>query len=300
MINANIELNVIYELISELLPFEILQMRFLQRAFLGLLLLAPQTALMGTYVVNFHFAFFSDAISHCIFTGIALGIILSINVKLTVYVFSILLAVLILFVRRRSGLSSDVSIGVFFSGTVAFGLAFVSRQKELSRDIQRFLYGDLFSLEDRDLIFMIFLLGAVIIFQSVCYNKLVYTGFSPLLAKVHGIKVAFYEYLYVILLSVLVVFSVWAVGVLLVTAMLILPGATAKNLARSGKGMVWYSIVLSFVSAIAGFFISIQDWAGTAVGPTIVLVAFLLFFMSMIFTWFTEKRPIPTGSSHVL
>lgn len=282
---APMDITPIYEFISRLFPFESMQMHFMQRAFLGILLLAPQVALMGVQVVNFQLAFFSDAISHCVFTGVALGLILALNVKLTVHIFSILLAVIIVFVRRRSRLSPDVSIGVFFSGTVAFGLAFVSRHKGLSKDVQRFLYGDLLSLNDEDLICLAALLGIVLLFQILGFNKHTYVGFSPILAKIHGVKVALIEYLYLGLLSMLVVFSVWAVGILMVTAMLILPGATAKNLAKSNKGMVWWSLFLSFASLIAGFFISVQDWANAATGPTVVLVAFVLFVFSMLLAW---------------
>ena len=276
------ELTPIYELLHSLLPFEVMQMRFMQQALLGLLLLAPMVALMGVQVVNFRMAFFADAISHSAFTGVALGLIFTVSPLWTMPIFALLVGLAIVAGQRRSNLPGDTVIGVFFSGIVAFGLAVVSRDKNVARDIQRFLYGDILGIGETDLWLMLALLTVLIIFQIYGYNRMLYIGENPLLAKVHRVRVAAYQYLYAALLSLVVILSVRAVGVLLVTAMLIVPAATARNLARSAGGMVWWALLVSLGSALAGLLISAQDWAGTATGATVILVAFACFLVSLI------------------
>ncbi|OPY78686.1 MAG: High-affinity zinc uptake system membrane protein ZnuB [Syntrophorhabdus sp. PtaU1.Bin153] len=274
------ELNVFYDLIPKLLPFESMQMRFMQQALVGLLLLAPMVALMGVQVVNFRMAFFADAISHSAFTGVALGLIFAVSPHWTMPIFGLLVGLAIVASQRRSALSTDTIIGVFFSGVVAFGLAVVSRDKNVARDIQRFLYGDILTIGNGDIWAMIALLAVLTLFQVYGYNRMLYIGLNPVVAKVHRVRVAAYQYIYAGLLSFVVIFSVWAVGVLLVTAMLIIPAAAARNFARSAGGMVWWALLVSATSTVIGLLISAQDWAGTATGATVILVAFGWFLIS--------------------
>jgi zinc transport system permease protein len=274
------ELTFVYDLLARLLPFDFLQMRFMQQALLGLLLLAPMVALMGVQVVNFRMAFFADAISHSAFTGVALGLIFAVSPHWTMPIFGLLVGVMIVAGQRRSSLSTDTVIGVFFSGVVAFGLAIVSRDKNVARDVQSFLYGDILTIGNADIWAMIVLLAVLILFQCYGYNRMLYLGLNPVVAKVHGIRVAGYQYIYAGLLSFVVIFSVWAVGVLLVTAMLIVPAAAARNLARSAGNMVWWALVVSTSSAVIGLSLSAQDWARTATGATVILVSFAWFLLS--------------------
>lgn len=274
------ELNVLYDLIGKLLPVESMQLRFMQQALVGLMLLAPMVALMGVQVVNFRMAFFADAISHSAFTGVALGLILAVSPHWTMPAFGLLVGLAIVASQRRSALSTDTVIGVFFSGVVAFGLAVVSRDKNVARNIQRFLYGDILTIGDADIWAMIVLLAVLSFFQAYGYNRMLYIGLNPVLAKVHRVRVAAYQYIYAGILSLVVIFSVWAVGVLLVTAMLIVPAATARTFARTAGSMVWWALLVSVTSAVIGLLISAQQWARTATGATVILVAFGWFLIS--------------------
>lgn len=264
-------LSPIYWLIAHSLPMDCMQMSFMQRAFLGLLLLAPMTAAMGIQVVNFRMAFFADAISHSAFAGVAIGILLSVSPQLTMPALALVVGVGIMAVQRRSSLSVDTVIGVFFSGVVAFGLAVVSRSRNVASDLQRFLYGDVLTIGDDELLMLLGLFAALAVFQLWGYNRLMYIGLNPVLAKAHRVNVQLYQYIYAGLLSVVVIFSVWAVGVLLVTAMLIVPAAAARNFARSSGSMFWWALLISASSSVAGLLISAQDWARTATGATVVL-----------------------------
>ncbi|HVP10731.1 MAG TPA: metal ABC transporter permease [Phycisphaerae bacterium] len=274
------ELTAVYEWLGRLLPFECLQMVFMRRAMLGLLLLAPMAAAMGVQVVNFRMAFFADAISHSAFAGVALGLIFAVNPHWTMPAFGLLVGLGIMASQRRSSLSSDTVIGVFFSGVIAFGLAVVSRDRNVARNVQQFLYGDILTVGDSDIWAMIALFVVLMAFQAYGYNHMLYIGLNPTLARAHRVRVAVYQYVYAGLLSLVVIFSVWAVGVLLVTAMLIVPAATARNLSRSAGSMVWWAMLVGVTSAVAGLLLSAQDWARTATGATIILVAFGWFLLS--------------------
>ncbi|MGD8543484.1 MAG: metal ABC transporter permease [Desulfobacteraceae bacterium] len=284
------ELMVLYDLIAKLLPLESMQMRFMQQALVGLLLLAPMVALMGVQVVNFRMAFFADAISHSAFTGVALGLILAVSPNWSMPAFGLLVGLAIVVSQRRSTLANDTVIGVFFSGVVAFGLAVVSRDKNVARDIHRFLYGDILTVGDGDIWAMMALLALLVFFQSYGYNRMLYIGFNTVVAKAHGVRVAAYQYIYAGLLSFVVIFSVWAVGVLLVTAMLIVPAAAARNFARTAGGMVWWALLVSTTSAVVGLLVSAQDWARTATGATVILVAFGWFLASFLTNFFAGKQ----------
>ncbi|MDD2463930.1 MAG: metal ABC transporter permease [Desulfobulbus sp.] len=277
-----IDLSPLYNLVATLLPFDCLQARFMQQAFVGLLLLAPMAAVMGIMVVNFRMAFFADAISHSAFAGVALGLLFAVDPNWTMPAFGLLVGLGIMVMQRSSGLSSDTVIGVFFSAMVAFGLAIVSRDRTLARDLQRFLYGDILTISDGQIVFLILLFIALMSFQVKSYNHLLYIGLNPTLAKAHRIRVAIHQYIFTGLLSLIVMFAVQAVGVLLVTAMLIVPAAAARNLARSAGAMFWWALLISLISSISGLIISAQDWARTATGATIILISCGWFILSLL------------------
>ena len=276
------DLTPVYDLLSRLIPLECMQVRFMQRALLGLLLIAPMSAAMGVQVVNFRMAFFADAISHSAFTGVALGLILSVDPRWTMPAFGLLVGLGIMWTQRRSSLANDTVIGVFFSGVIAFGIAVVSRNKNVARNVQRFLYGDILTIGDSDIWAMMALFAVLLAFQVYGYNRMLYLGLNPTLAEAHRVRVAVYQFLYAGLLSLVVIFSVWAVGVLLVTAMLIVPAAAGRNFARSAGAMFWLALVVGITSAVGGLLISAQDWARTATGATVILVAFAWFLVSAV------------------
>jgi zinc transport system permease protein len=277
-----IDPTALYDLVGRLVPLDCMKARFMQQAFVALVLLAPMAAAMGVQVVNFRMAFFSDAISHSAFAGVALGLILGLDARWTMVGFAVLVGLGIIAAGRRSSLSLDAIIGVFFSASVAFGLAVVSRDRSVARDVQRFLYGDILTIGDTNILLLAGLFAVLMIFQATGYNRLLYVGLSVPLASAHRVRVRPYQFVFAALLSLVVIFSVWAVGVLLVTAMLIVPAAAARNLARSAGGMFWWAMVVALTSAVAGLLISAQDWARTATGATIVLCASVWFVVSAV------------------
>lgn len=269
--------------IGRILPLECMQMRFMQTAMLGLILIAPMAAVAGTQVVNFRMAFFSDAIGHSAFAGVAFGLLLTVSPNLTMPLLAVLVGLGIMAVKQRSGLSTDTVIGVFFSAVVAAGLAVVSHYPQAMRDMQMFLYGDILTISDAEIAAMFLLLLVFTVFQAFAFNKMICIGLNLQLAKANRIRISLYQYLFAALLSLVVILSVKAVGVLLVTAMLITPAAAARNLASSYGKMLWYSVGISLFSAVAGLLLSAQDWMRTAAGATIVLCSCVIFCISLLF-----------------
>lgn len=273
-----------------MLPFECMKLRFMQKAFLGVLLTAPLAAAAGIQVVNFRMSFFSDAIGHSAFAGVALGLIFGLSPDLTMPLLALVIGIGIMAMKQRSALSSDTVIGVFFSAVVAFGLALVSRNPNVARDMQVFLYGDILTVTHNDLLYLFLLFCVFFMFQVFAYNRLNAIGIHEQLARTHRIHTAFYQYVYVALLSLVVIFSVKSAGVLLVTALLIVPAAAARNLSKSSGMMFWISIIIGVCSGISGLLISAQPWAETASGATIVLCACVIFCISLLFGVLKPKK----------
>ena len=270
--------------LSFCLPFECLTLEFMQRALIGLLLIAPLAAVTGVQVVNSRMAFFSDAIGHSAFAGVALGLIFAVSPNWTMPLLALLVGILIMALKRGSRLSSDTAIGVIFSAVVAFGLAIVSRNKSVARDMQMFLYGDILTIGETEIAILFFLFLLFCVFQYFSYNRLLCISVNPRLASVHRIPVGVYQYAFTALLSLVVIFSVRAVGVILVTA------ATARNLAGSSRGMFWISLGVAYVSAVSGLIVSAQEWAGTASGATVVLISCILFCVSLLISLFRPGK----------
>ena len=272
------------DLAAKLFPMGCMEYEFMRRAMLGLLLIAPLAALSGVQVVNSRMSFFSDAIGHSAFAGVALGMILSLPPEFTMPALALAIGLLIMYLRRGSHLSTDTVIGIIFSAVVALGLAIVSRNREASRGINMFLYGDILTIGDNEIALLAGLLVAFLAFQFFAWNRMLHISVNEQIAGVHRIKVSVYQYLFAALLSLVVILCVRAVGVLLVTAILIVPAATARNFARNSRQLFFLSLIFSYISCAGGLLISAQqwEWANVPAGAAIVLLACAMFAVSFI------------------
>lgn len=275
-------MSFIYDLIG-MIPLESLEPLFMRQALLALLLLGPMTAMLGIHVLNFRMAFFSDAVGHSAFAGLAAGLILGAPPQAAALVFGVLVGLFIMAVQRRSGLSADASIGIVFSAVVAFGLAVVSRAPNLAREIQQYLYGDVLTVAEGEIIILFLLFLCLCAFELLGWNRLLAMALSPSLARVEGMATGLWQYLFAAILALTVMFCVRVVGVLLVTAMLVVPAAAARNMARDMAGVFWWAIAISTSSCAAGLLLSAQEWLATASGATVILVACLWFAFSALF-----------------
>ena len=271
---------------AALIPLECMQMRFMQEAFIGILLLAPLTAAAGIQVVNFRMAFFSDAIGHSVFAGVAIGLLLSVSPAWSMPATALIVGGGIMLMKRCSRLSSDTVIGVFYSAVAAAGLALISRNPNVARNMQTFLYGDILTISSGEIAYLFILSAAFYLFQIFAFNKLMIIGLDEKLAKAHRIKGALYEYIYVGLLALIVITAVKAAGVLLVTALLIVPSAAARNLASSAGMMFFLALATGLFSGITGLLLSAQESINASSGAMIVLVASAVFLVTL----FRQKK----------
>ena len=275
------------------LPFEWAQQTFMVRALIECLLLAPICAVMGVKVVNFRMAFFSDAISHSAFAGVAIGLLLNeffslpgddpFYPRLSLIGFGLLVGLGIALVRRRTSLSNDTVIGVFFSAVVALGIAIVTSSGSRTADFQRYLYGDILTLDAADLGLTALLAGVVLVFAGLGFNSMLMLGLNAELAHSRGIRVRLYDYLFAVVLALVVTVSIRTAGILLVTALLVVPAAAARNVAANAGGMLRWAIVFGLASAISGTLASYSPYLhNMSTGAAIVLTPALLFALSFV------------------
>jgi zinc transport system permease protein len=268
-------MSILYQLLDFLLPFEWMQHLFMKNAFLGVLLVTPIFGLLGTMVVNNRMAFFADALGHSALTGIAIGVILGVSRPLwSMVLFSILLSVAILIVKNANTASTDTIIGVFSSTAVALGIVILSIRGGFTK-YSVYLIGDLLSITPTDLIMLAAAFVTVIVLWFLLFNKLLLVSVNQSLARSRGINVRLYDIIFTMLTAVVVTISIQWVGVLIISSLLILPAASARNIARSMRQYHRYSVAIAVISGISGLILS-YFW-GTASGATIVLIAAAFF-----------------------
>jgi zinc transport system permease protein len=216
-------------------------------------------------------AFFSDAIGHSAFTGVALGVLLGVSPSWTMVAFGALVAVAITLVKGRTDLSSDTVIGVFFSTVVALGIAVISREKGLTRNLQAFLYGDPLAVTDAELLWMAALFLIVAGYLALLYNRILLLGIHEGFARTKGVRAQAVGISFALVVALVVTAAIRAVGILLVTALLVIPAATARNVARGAASALWVSVGVAVLSGFAGI---VASWyLDTATGATVVLAA---------------------------
>lgn len=271
---------IVYAFMGMVLPFDWITHDFMKRAFIAILFMAPAAAAVGIHVVNFRMSFFSDAISHSAFTGVAIGIVAGIDPVYTLVLFGLLVGGLIVKMRKRSDLSVDAIIGVAFSTSVALGIVIISAKRGLTRNLHSFIYGDLLAVTEAELALMFLLAAVVLLFSVFLYNRLILIAISEEVSRTKGINTALYEYAFSILLALVVCLSIRVVGILLVTAMIIIPATIGRTLSKSVGSLFWISTLTAIVSSMTGL-ISSYYW-DTSTGATVVLASAILFFAAQI------------------
>lgn len=269
-------MNVIYNVANALLPFSWADYKFMINALFAVLLIAPLMGILGTMAVNNKMAFFSDALGHSAFTGIALGVILGIhNELISLIAFGVFLALVITRVKNKGKASSDTVISVFSSTCIAVGLLVLSYGGGFSK-YSSYLVGDILSVSPKEIVGLFVALVIVIIIWCFIYNKLLVISVNRELAASRGIKTAVYENIFVVLVAVVVMISIKWVGILLINSLLILPAASARNVAKNSRQYLLASVLISVICSVAGLIISF--YFDTSAGATIVTASAVVFF----------------------
>ena len=272
-------MNTIYSILDAILPLDAYRFTFMKNAFLAILLLTPLLGLLGTMAVNHQMAFFSDALGHSALTGIGLGIILGLrNDLVAMLVFGIIWAILICLIKHSGSASADTVISVFSSTSVAAGLLILARGGKFAK-YSSLLIGDILAVTPQDLLWLLLVLAGTLILWVVIYNALLLTSVDSFLARSRGIRTRLVECVFVVAVAVAVMLSIRWVGVRLINALLILPAAAGRNLARTARQHAVLSVLLALFSGLAG--LTLSYYLDTSAGASIVLVSALCYAVSL-------------------
>lgn len=274
---------------------------FVVKGFLAVVIACAVCGMLGSLVVGNRMAFFSDAMAHCAFAGVSLGYLgvllgggdratATWVVPLVMVAFGIAVGAGMVLVRDRTGLAHDTVIGVFFALALGFGaMLFQILTVKFAFNPESFFFGNLTLIPDEDLFFLILLAGLVTPLFVWKYNQFVFASFNPTLARTRGLNLALNNYLFIVLLALVVNLSIKVVGALLINAILIVPAAAAANLARNLRQMFWLTFAFCLGSGLIGFGLrnsfTVRIGPGEPVpfGPSglIVVTSVFLFFASM-------------------
>ena len=272
-----------YQLLS-FLPFEWAQpgtMLFMKNALLGILVLCPLLGLLSCHVVTGNMSFFSDALGHSAFTGIAIGSICGMAFPLGMAVaLSVVFALLFTYVRRKSNLSGVTVIGVFSSTAVALGILIATWGGGSFTKFNNYLIGDILSVRPAEIGILAIVLILVVVVWCLCSNGLFLSVLHPNLAHSRGVKVGAVQALFTVVIAVVVTMALSWVGLLVINSLLVLPGAAARNFAKNLRQYHLFSVLGALVCGILGLMASYY-W-GCSTGAAVSLLLAVYFFAGFI------------------
>ena len=272
-------MELVYSAFSAL-PFAWADYKFMVNAFIAVVLIAPLMGILGTMAVNNKMAFFSDALGHSAFTGIALGVVLGIeNELVSLIAFGVFVALLITKVKNKGNTSADTVISVFSSASIAVGLLVLSYGGSFTK-YSSYLVGDILSVTKAEILYLLITLIAVIVIWCFIYNKLLIISVNKELAASRGIKTALYENIFVVVVAVVVMLSIKWVGILLINSLLILPAASSRNITKNSRQYMAGSVVISLAGSVTGLVSSF--YMDTSAGATVVSVLTVVFFATYV------------------
>ena len=266
----------IWYTICNALPLEMLSWDFMKNALLAILLMAPLFGLLSTMVVTGRMSFFSDALGHSAFTGIAIGAICGVAAPIWVAViFSVVFSLLFSYVRSRSTQAADTLIGVFSSTAVALGIFIATLGGGSFTKYNKYLIGDILSVTPDEIALLALTLAAVVVFWILCANRLTLINIHPALASSRGMDVGITQTLFTTLVALVVTLSISSVGLLILNSLLVLPGASARNVAKDLRHYHLLSVLFALGAGIAG--LTMSYYWGTSAGAAISLCLALIF-----------------------
>lgn len=267
-----------------LLPFEWAQsgLYFMKNALLAVLVISPLFGLLSTMVVTNRMSFFSDALGHSAFTGIAIGVLCGLADPMwCAVVFAVAFSLLFTFVRHRSNMASDTVIGVFSSTAVALGIFVATLNGGSFTKFNSILIGDILSVEPRKIALLAAILLVVAVLWVCAFNGLMLSSIHPALAGSRGIRVFWQEAVFSAAIAVVVTVSMTWVGLLVINSLLVLPAAAARNVARNMRQYHLCSLLFAVAAGLAGLLTSY--YAGSSAGASITLYLAFLFAATFFF-----------------
>ena len=271
-------MEVVYNLLEIILPFDFMQYTFMKNAFLAILLVSPIFAIIGTMIVNKKMAFFSDALGHSALTGIAIGMLLGMtNINISMIIFAVIFALLLNFIKSKTTYGADTIISVFSSIAIALGLAILAQSGSFNK-YSSYLVGDILSISESEILYLFVAFILTFIFWFYLFNKINAVSLNATLAKSKGINVKAMENIFAILIAVMVMISIRWVGILLINSLIILPAASSRNISMNMRSYHLFSIIFALFSGISGLIISY--YTNIPTGPMIVIISGIIYFIT--------------------
>lgn len=270
-------METIFELAID--PF---QYDFMLRALLVSLLVGVMCPVIGAYVITRNLAFMGDALAHAVLPGVVVALLIGISSFIVAVPVGIIIALMMGYLSRRTGISEDASIGILFAGMFALGLTLLATSgKSIGVDVEDLLMGQLLGVTTNDVYISLALTAIVVVVLYLSHDHLAFTTFDPLGAKVMGLRTGILDYGLLVLLALVIVIGIQAVGIVLVMAMLVTPAATAYLMARRFVVIMFVAAFIGMVSAVTGLYISFH--MDLPAGPAMTLVATVIFGLTAIF-----------------
>ncbi len=260
---------------------EMLSSAFMQKALIVGIIVSLISGLVSVFVVLRKMSFIGAGISHAAFGGVAIGFFTGINPIITAIIYSIAVALGIDAVSRKGKVSEDATIGIFFASSMALGIVLISLSKEFNVDLFGYLFGNILAITEGEVLLSlciaVFAIGAIVLFLK----EIFITTFNEEIARVSGISVRAINLLFLIVLAVSIVISMKIVGIILISALLVIPGATAQLFAKNLYFMIAASCGVAVISTVLGLVLAYEF--DIAPGGSIVLTATAIFLVVLFF-----------------
>ena len=241
---------------------------------------ALATGPLGAFVIWRRMAYFGDTLAHGALLGVALGIFLQINIVLAIALSSLALALGLNNLKKRATLANDTLLGILSHTSLAAGLVLVSVLSDNRVDLFGFLFGDLLTSTWQDVI-VIYVISSIVLATLYFYwRPLVLATIDENIAKIDGIPIDKLNALLVIIIALVIAFAMKVVGILLITALLIIPAATSRHFSKNPEPMALGAALVGCAATLIG--LACSYWLDTPAGPSIVLAASLLFSCSLL------------------
>ena len=268
--------------LCDALGAEFLSMNFMKNALLAVIVMAPLFGLLSTMIVTGKMSFFSDALGHSGFTGIAIGVLCGAALPIWWAVgLAVAFALLFSFVRSRSSQSADTIIGVFSSTAVALGIFIATMGGGSFTKFNKYLIGDILSVTPGEIGALALVLLAVAALWVLCSNQLILTAIHPQLASSRGVKTARNETLFTVVIAVVVTLAMSWVGLMVINSLLVLPAASARNVAKNVRQYHLFSVLGALACSVLGLVTAY--YLGCSAGATIALYLALYFTVTFFF-----------------
>ncbi|HNQ34789.1 MAG TPA: metal ABC transporter permease [bacterium] len=259
---------------------EMLSLLFMQRALAAGLLVSLLCGLLSVFVILKRLSFIGVGLSHSAFAGVALGFLLGLDPGWTAVVYSVLVALLIGWIKQRGAVPEDTAIGIFFAANMALGVLLIGLSRRYNLDLFGYLFGNILAITAADLRMIAIAGAAAALVLALFFKEFLFGAFDEETAAVMGVPTAAMNYLLLATMALVTVLAIKVVGIVLVSALLVIPGAIGRRLAANYRGMALISVLAGALASVGGLLLAYR--LDLPAGAAIVLLATLFFGLSLL------------------